>query len=257
MPCIPCLDAMGLSDQQRHEMPVELMPKTVGDLLDGGVSDTRCEQGHEEKFAINLPLFEIMFEASSLAILDSYQREAVLGLTTSIECFREFYVCEVLRRLSVDTDTYAEARKGFKLAERQMGAFLACHALVMKKAFDTRPLDRFAKLRNDVAHEGRIPTRDEAIDYGRVALAELHGLLLGLFPSPYEFTSTSDIFRAHMTAASRVAGVLGGRKATSLGMMPTMIGFGAPSTWGQGTFDGRLKVLAKHRQSFYPVGGEQ
>jgi hypothetical protein len=250
MPCQGCL--VSLTAHERRTIQPEAMPKAVGDLEEGGVADAVCQRGHTTTYVINLPYFEIVFELACLSILEANYPHAVQGFTTALERFYEFYVCEIARRNGVPDYTYESARKQFKLAERQLGAFKACYLLQTKTAFDDGPIGAFTQLRNEVAHEGRIPTRAEAIKYGTVLLSEMHRVLDELFPRDPDgevpLRSDSDYFRAFMKATDRAPKRSG---ATSLGPMPTMVDFAAPSTWGAGSFEARLKALARQRREFY------
>src|ERR1019366_1551112 len=95
-------------------------PRLVGEILEGGLVEASCGNGHQVTYLLNEPAFELIFEMASLALLDGYYREAVLGFTTALERFFEFYVAEVCRRAGVDAKTYASASKTVHLAERQL-----------------------------------------------------------------------------------------------------------------------------------------
>lgn len=61
-------------------------------------------------------------------------------------------------------------------SERQLGAFI----FLFTQHFKTKPEllhDNLVKLRNEVIHKGKIPTKDEAIKYGQEILELITGYL--------------------------------------------------------------------------------
>jgi hypothetical protein len=63
------------------------------------------------------------------------------------------------------------------MSERQLGMFIAAHLLHFKKAPNLMPEKR-ANFRNDVIHKGRIPLKEEAVEYANEVLGLIRPLLI-------------------------------------------------------------------------------
>jgi hypothetical protein len=140
------------------------------EFRDDGRYEVACEKGHRALTILQQLKFEILFDIGAYAILDGYYREAVSSFTSSLERFYEFFIKAVLRQIEIDEEGLATAwRLVAGQSERQLGAF----ALLYVREFGRAPsllTNAKVSFRNDVIHKGRIPKRQEAIDYGQAVL---------------------------------------------------------------------------------------
>jgi hypothetical protein len=157
IPCMKCgFPAEGeIPDFTLYSMPV----------CDDNLYRFTCKRGHRTTTVVQEEKFELLFEIAINAIADGYYREAVASSTSSLERFYEFAVRIILHFHSVNE---GEFEKGWKQmrnqSERQMGAYIAAYLLHFKACPDLLNQKR-VEFRNEVIHKGRIPTRDESIDY--------------------------------------------------------------------------------------------
>lgn len=132
--------------------------------------ETKCILGHETKLFLHDPKYQILFEIGAHAIIDGYYREAVSSFTASLERFYE-YSLRVFLQKDGHQDLFQQCWKQVsKQSERQLGAFIYLWALNFGKAPDLLSSNQTG-FRNDVIHNGKIPTREEAVNYGNAVLA--------------------------------------------------------------------------------------
>lgn len=250
MPCNDCLQGRAPETWPR----LAERPRLVGEILDGGVVHSRCEQDHAVTFFLNEPAFELTFELSALALLDGYYRESVLGFTTALERLYVFAAKFIAARRGLPTDVFALAWKKINRAERQLGAFLALYALEMTEPCDLKSIDRFTELRNHVAHEGLIPPRDQVLEYGAAALDFIHRTLRELLGTELSEAQERGIALAFQIAVeerkTREAPPPGARVA-HLARFETMVGLKTPFAWREGAFLDRLERLRLQRPELY------
>ena len=164
--CPVCKKLTGLSESQM--VPVS----------DSGTYLAKCKHGHEFFYTHQVLKFEILFEIAAHALIDGYYRNAVASFASSFERFLEFYVKAICYRREIDQEqvdnSWSLVRK---MSERQYGAFFFAHLLHT----GTTPLDinkskikpqnrSFSEFRNDVIHNGYIPTENEATSFGQAVL---------------------------------------------------------------------------------------
>jgi hypothetical protein len=98
------------------------------------------------RIALTNPKYEILFDAASFALKDSYSREAIATYSSALERFYEFFIRVVLLHpaglgavsLLSASDPVANHAAGFdqtwtcarKQSERQFGMFLIAHQLL-------------------------------------------------------------------------------------------------------------------------------
>jgi hypothetical protein len=111
----------------------------------------------------------VLFDLGVYAIVDGYHREAVLSFASAVERFYEFYVKIQCERAELPLAAIDAAWKLIAAqSERQLGGFIIAHLLGAKACTTLMP-QRAVELRNDTAHKGRIPSREEALKYGEAA----------------------------------------------------------------------------------------
>lgn len=140
------------------------------EFRDDGRYEVTCPKGHKSVTILQQQKFEVLFDIGAYAIVDGYYREAVSSFTSSLERFYEFFVKAVLLNNKTEVKTFNQAWKLVaSQSERQIGAFIFMYT----SEFGTPPTllnDRKVKFRNEVIHKGKIPTRQEAIDYGQAVI---------------------------------------------------------------------------------------
>ena len=154
--------AKKLVERASVEVPSPMVRPT-----DDGCYTVRCELGHEALVYVSNLKFEILFDMGVHALYDGYPREAVSCFATTLERFYEFYWRVAMAHLKVPIAEIDESwRNVAKQSERQLGAYIsACLLLTNQKATIPNP-NTHVKFRNRVIHEGYIPTKEEAIEYG-------------------------------------------------------------------------------------------
>jgi hypothetical protein len=122
------------------------------------------------------------------AILDGYYREAVSSFASSMERFYEFAIRVLFEKSSGASKELFENswRKVSSRSEQQLGAFIFlwtyCLGETPKLLSDTKVKFKtedeygevknndITKFRNNVIHNGIIPTREEALKYGNAVI---------------------------------------------------------------------------------------
>lgn len=146
-------------------------PFTTVEWNDEGRYESTCSLGHSFIVVVQEQKFELLFDIGAYAIIDGYYREAVSSFASSLERFYEFFVALALYQIGVSVETVST---GWKLvsaqSERQLGAFIFLYVRELKKT----PIlltQKSVRLRNEVVHKGRIPSRQQAFEYGTEVLA--------------------------------------------------------------------------------------
>lgn len=156
--------------QCMHEDLPNAYPYTQAEYTDSNRYETVCPLGHRGVVALQQQKFEILFEIGAYAIDDGYYREAVSSFTSSLERFYEFFIRAFFHQNKLDVATLDTAWKFVAhQSERQLGAFIAIYTTALRKAPNLLPQKKI-EFRNSVIHKGKIPTREEAVEYGETVL---------------------------------------------------------------------------------------
>lgn len=140
------------------------------ELQDNGLYRMECGFGHRTITCLQEQKFEILFELGANAIVDTYYRESVSSFASSFELFAEFYLRVIRLKCGVPDDKFLNAWKTIAAqSERRLGAYVFVYLM---ENGEPPPLlkPKLIAFRNDVMHKGRIPTREQAVDYGQSAL---------------------------------------------------------------------------------------
>lgn len=150
------------------------------ELNDDGKYKLICQNGHSSIVILNHQKFQILFEIGINAIIDGYYREAVSSFTSSLERFYEFFskVMCITRGIewTVIKDTWKSVSNQ---SERQLGAFIFLHLLEIGNKPELLHKKNI-EFRNAVIHKGKIPSREEAVEYGQAVLNFIRPLLISL-----------------------------------------------------------------------------
>jgi hypothetical protein len=176
------------------------------EVEDSGLYKLVCPNGHETVSCIQQLKFEILFDLGAYAILDGYYRDAVASFTAAMERFFEFFVEVQCEKQGIDFETFdATWDRVSSRSERELGAFIIMYLLAMKKP-PTLLSNNNTKFRNDVIHKGRIPTKEEAIQYGEKVAEVLISLLdelRSVDPGPVKRTMIRHLGRLYKSATIR------------------------------------------------------
>lgn len=143
------------------------VPVPIARLSDSGLYEVHCDLGHTSVVALRNLKFELLFEMGLNAIVDGYPREAVSSFTSSLERFNEFYWRVVMAHWQIPKSASEDAWKLVaRLSERQLGAFITAALMLTKRPPPVLNQNREVQFRNDVIHNGYVPTDDEAIRFG-------------------------------------------------------------------------------------------
>jgi hypothetical protein len=138
----------------------------IAEYNNSGVFNLTCSKGHKSVTVIQQNRSEILFEIACHAINDGYYREAVTSFAASLERFYEYAIRVILRHANTSPETFKVAWKEVsKQSERQLGAFVLLWSAFLGDMPTILKSER-VKFRNDVVHNGLIPTREEAISFG-------------------------------------------------------------------------------------------
>jgi hypothetical protein len=114
--------------------------------------------------------YDVLFQWAAHAINDGYYRDAVVTFTSSLERFYEHAIqCMTTEPERVSIPFADSWKRVARQSERQLGAFIF---LWLKEFGTAAPLltdDQYG-FRNKVVHDGKIPTRGEATEYGNTVL---------------------------------------------------------------------------------------
>jgi hypothetical protein len=160
--CMECVK------QRRFEL-------TFVPYYDDRVAYIDCSQGHKSALLIQSHKFEVLMESGANALLAGFTLEAASSFSTALERFYEFFIEVVLTHRKMRHEVYEEMFKPMaRQSERQMGAFLALHAVELGKAYC--PDKKITEFRNAVIHKGQIPTPEEVQEFCERVYGEIFGL---------------------------------------------------------------------------------
>lgn len=140
------------------------------EFIDDGRYEFTCSKGHVSTTLLQQQKFEILFEIGAYAINDGYYREAISSFTSALERFYEFFIKVICVSKGNDWPEIVNTWKAIaSQSERQLGAFILLYHLEhgKKPSLLSRSKNEF---RNSVIHKGKIPTKQEAINYGQSVL---------------------------------------------------------------------------------------
>jgi hypothetical protein len=144
---------------------------------DDGRYEVICPKGHKSIIVLQQQKFEVLYDIGAYAIVDGYYREAVSSFTSSLERFFEFFCKVMLYAKHIDPSVVDKSWKPIsKQSERQLGAF----TILYTSEFKAVPIlleNKYTEFRNDVIHNGKIPTQEEAVVYGQAVLDCIRPLL--------------------------------------------------------------------------------
>lgn len=135
-------------------------------IRDDRIYEVDCDCGKSIVAILDKELFEILFESGANAFIDGYYREAVTSFATALERFYEFVIKVIMSKQDVDKQLFEDTWKHVKnQSERQLGGFIFCWLAVFQETPDLLSNSEVS-FRNSVTHKGKIPSKEEAFDFG-------------------------------------------------------------------------------------------
>jgi hypothetical protein len=147
------------------------------EIRNDGRYEVTCSKGHKSVTILQEQKFEVLFDIGAYAIVDGYYREAVSSFTSSLERFYEFVIMAVLFDKGISEEDF---KKAWKLVERQSPRQIGAFIFIYLTEFGMSPtlLSRDnVDFRDEVIHQGRIPIRQEALNYGQAVLDVVRPIL--------------------------------------------------------------------------------
>lgn len=150
------------------------------ELNEVGLYFSKCLNNHEKWMVIQEQLFQVLFDLGALALSDGYTREAVSSFASSLERFYEFIIKLILISDKNDEEVIDVVWKDIgKQSERQLGAYLSIYTHKFKKV-PSIPSTKWVKFRNEVTHNGMIPSESKTLEYGQLISDLIFDTLLDL-----------------------------------------------------------------------------
>jgi len=154
--------AKKLTDHAAIDVPVP-----VTRIANDGEYEVICGKGHKGIVILDNLKFELLYEMGLNALIDGYPREAVSSFVASLERFYEFYWRVVMNYFEVsNVDSKATWKPLSKQSERQLGAYVSASLLLTKRVPTLLNQNKEVPFRNNVIHNGYVPTKEEAISFG-------------------------------------------------------------------------------------------
>lgn len=148
------------------------VPVPVSRLADDGEYQVHCCAGHVTKVILDNLKFELLFEMGLNALVDGYPREAVSSFASSLERFQEFFWRVVMAHYSIPPEIVDAGWKPLsRLSERQLGAYVTAWLLLSRSQPALPNPNKEVVLRNNVIHNGYVPTNEEAISFGDTVMS--------------------------------------------------------------------------------------
>ncbi len=128
-----------------------------------------CPKGHYSTYEITSPQYEILYSIACFAIIDGYYRESIASFNACLEMFYDFTIRVILDNKKINTKDINDLFNNIKLSERRFGAFASIWLLTENQPYTnikSNYRDDMTKLRNNVIHNGTIPTKEETLKFG-------------------------------------------------------------------------------------------
>ena len=136
------------------------------------LAEIECSRHHKSVLLLQSQKFEVLLESGANALAERLTLEAAASFSSALERFYEFCVRVISAHRNMSPAIYEQMFKEMaNQSERQLGAFLALHAVEFGSAYI--PNKKIIEFRNSVIHKGRIPTPDEATSFCEKVYSEI------------------------------------------------------------------------------------
>ena len=205
-------------------------------IRDDGIYQGKCPIGHDVLVATQTLRHEMLFEIALNAIIDRYYREAVTSFSASAEQYYEFAIRVLAKKTAMPNDVLEAAWKSVAgQSERQFGAYVFLYASSYGQIprFLKSPMK---KLRNDVVHRGILPSREQAIEFGK----EVHAIIQEGVKvlRAFDLQHVNDAVKDHLASALVK---LGDRYPRATMVSPTALSITHDTSQGYPDFESILK----------------
>ncbi|QBN17261.1 hypothetical protein [Flavobacterium nackdongense] len=150
-----------------------------------------CPEGHLNFAIQGNNKFEILYELGIEAYNDEFFREAVTNFASAVERFHEYCIMLFLAPKSLEEFNIAVSNQKViaKYSERQYGAFFMLFLKLLnfappvldekflKKHMLKLSVDNPINFRNNIIHQGYIPTKEECISYAKITSFYINEIL--------------------------------------------------------------------------------
>ncbi|MCO6163820.1 hypothetical protein [Flavobacterium sp. NRK F7] len=178
-----------------------------------------CKNGHTQALKLQAENFEILFDLATLALIDGYSKEAFSTLYSSYERFIEFTIKIICHSKSINKEEFIEGWKLVKKqSERQLGAFYIIQLIEFGKIEFELP-KKWIEIRNQVIHNGEIPSSKKVIEFGNDLLNFIFSILEKLnekYPNSltgkqrkWLDSNTAKYFNSQIYASSLIPTIIG------------------------------------------------
>lgn len=172
-------------------------------VRDDGIYEFECPKGHRTITVLRTPKHEVLFAIASNALLDGYLRESIASFAASLERFYEFVIRVICRAKSISQQDVEKCWKSVsKQSERQLGAFTMLWFVEMGDPPNVLP-NKMVELRNQVIHQGKVPTYQECIKFGQAVIDVISPIeckILDKFPDSHKdecFALSKSVIEKH------------------------------------------------------------
>lgn len=132
--------------------------------FDDRIAYVKCSRGHKSAVLVQSQKFEVLLESGANALIAGFTLEAVSSFSAALERFYEFCVEVIAIHRKMPREVYEQMFKTMaRQSERQMGAFLALHAVELGVAYIPDP--KITEFRNAIIHKGQIPSPDQSHEF--------------------------------------------------------------------------------------------
>jgi hypothetical protein len=144
----------------------------IADYYEEALAYIECSKGHKSAILLQSQKFEVLLESAANALIEGYTLEAASSLSSAYERFFEFAINVYCKKSNISKESLGETFKQVsKQSERQIGGFLFLHLLTFKSHYALNK--KIPELRNQVIHQGYIPTPDEVLKLGDLIYKEI------------------------------------------------------------------------------------
>jgi hypothetical protein len=161
--CMPCQIELGHPSFEPFFVP----------YFEDRIAPIQCSRGHKSVVILQSQKFEVLLESGANALTAGFTLEASATFYAALERFFEFAAKVMLMHQGMSDTIYEQMFKELaRQSERQIGSFIALHALVFGAAYV--PNKEITPFRNAVIHKGEIPTPAEAGKFGQNIYSEIY-----------------------------------------------------------------------------------
>lgn len=144
----------------------------IADYYEEALAYIECSKGHKSAILLQSQKFEVLLESAANALIEGYTLEAASSLSSAYERFFEFALNVFCKKNNVSKEALEETFKQVsKQSERQVGGFLFLYLLTFGSHYTLNK--KIPELRNQVIHQGYIPTPDEVAKLGEHIYKEI------------------------------------------------------------------------------------